>query len=154
MGNITFDPKATYVPPESRHQVEQQRLTQIPLHSRYHASPQILPGPPPIGDFLEPLLALRAMGLRMTGGGCRSVSPSALIQRLLSIGRRELNFKRMNLIPLGVSSLGLPYRQKLLQATLGGNRLWCSHGDIIPSLERCSPARPALQTWVRGATLS
>ena len=83
--------------------------------------------------FRERLLAPRAAaGLRMTGGGCSGVSRSALLQRLLSIGGRELNFKLMDLIPLGVSSLALRYRQKLLQATVGGNRLWCIHGDIIP----------------------
>jgi hypothetical protein len=73
---------------------------------------------------MERLLAPRAaVGLRMTGGGCRSVSPSALVERLLSIGGRELNFKLMDLIPLGVSSLALRYRQKLLQASAGGHSL-------------------------------
>ena len=50
----------------------------------------------------------------MTGGGCRGVSPSALLQRLLPIGRGELDFKLMDLIPLLVSALALRYRQKLL----------------------------------------
>ena len=77
----------------------------------------------------------------MTDGGCRAVSRSALLQRLLSIGGRELNFKLMDLIPLGVSPPALRYRQKLLQATVGGNRLWCIHGDIISPFDRCSPAR-------------
>jgi uncharacterized protein (DUF779 family) len=107
------------------------------LHSRYNASPQILPGPPLVVDFLERLLALRAaVGLRMTGGGCRGVSPSALVQRLLLIGGRELNFKLMDLIPLGVSSPALRYRQKLVQASAGGHRLWCVHGGIIPSFDK------------------
>jgi hypothetical protein len=111
------------------------------LHSHYDASPQILPGPPLVVDFLERLFSLRtAMGPRMTGGGCRSVSASALVQRLRSIGGRELNFKLMNLIPLGVSSPALRYREKLLQARAGGRRLWCGHGGIIPSFGKCSPA--------------
>jgi hypothetical protein len=42
---------------------------------------------------------------------------------------------------LGISSLALRYRQKLLQATVGGNRLWCIHGAIIPSFDKGSPAR-------------
>jgi len=92
--------------------------------------------------FRKRLLSLRAAaGLRMTDGGCNAVSLSALLQRLLSIGGRELDFKLMDLIPLGISSLTLRYRQQLLQATVGGNRWWCIHGEIIPSFNRCSPAK-------------
>jgi hypothetical protein len=105
-----------------------------------HASRQILLGSP-LGEFLERLLTLRAdAGPRMTGGG-RGVSPSALLRSLLAIGGGELDFKLMDLIPLGISSPALRYRQKFLQATVGRNRWWCIHGAIIPSLERCSPAR-------------
>jgi hypothetical protein len=50
----------------------------------------------------------------MNGGGYSGVSPSALLQRLLPIGGGELNFKLMDLIPLGISALALRYRQKLL----------------------------------------
>src|SRR5216684_2826717 len=103
------------------------------------ASRQILLGSP-LGKFLERLLTLRAAaGLRMTGGGYRGVSPSALLRSLLAIGGRELNFKLMDLIPLGISSLTLRYRQKFLQATTGRHRLWCRHGDIIPSFDRAAP---------------
>ena len=106
-----------------------------------HASRQILLWSP-LGEFLERLLTLRAAaGLRTTGGGYRGVSPSALLRSLLTIGGRELDFKLMDLIPLGISSLTLRYRQKLLQATVGGNRWWCIHGEIIPSFNRCSPAK-------------
>ena len=92
--------------------------------------------------FRKRLLSLRAAAwLRMTDGGCNAVSLSALLQRLLSIGGRELDFKLMDLIPLGVSPPALRYGQKLLQATVGGTRLWCIHGDIIPSFARGSPAR-------------
>lgn len=85
-----------------------------------HASRQVLLGSPLVVDLLERLLALRAaMGFRMTGGGCRGVSPSALLRRLLSIGRGELNFKLMDFIPLGIRSPALRYRQKLLQAAAG-----------------------------------
>ena len=105
-----------------------------------HASRQILLGSP-LGEFLERLLTLRAAaGLRMTGGGYRGVSPSALLRSLLAIGGRELDFKLMDLIPLGISSPTLRYRQKLLQATAGRHRLWCRHDDIISSFDRCSPA--------------
>src|SRR5450759_5005232 len=105
-----------------------------------HASRQILFGSPLV-DFLErPLGRGAAAGLRMTGGGYRGISPSALLQSLLAIGGRELNFKLMDLIPLGVSSPTLRYRQKFLQATAGRHRLWCMHGDIISSFGRCSPA--------------
>src|SRR4030095_1149915 len=92
-----------------------------------------------------------AMGPRMTGGSCRSVSPSALVQRLLSIGGRELNFKLMNLIPLGVSSPALRYREKLLQASAGGHRLWFGHGGIIPSFDSAvPPARGELAAVMLG----
>ena len=85
-----------------------------------HASRQILLGPPLVVDFLERLLTLRAgAGPRMTGGDCRGVSPSALLQRLFSIGRGELNLKLMDLLPLGVRSPALRYGQKLLQAAAG-----------------------------------
>jgi len=91
--------------------------------------------------FLERLLVLRAAtGSRLTGGACRGVSPSALLRSLLTIGGRELDFKLMDRIPLGISSLTLRYRQKFLQATAGRRRLWCMHGDIISSFGRCSPA--------------
>src|SRR5215831_14511545 len=101
-----------------------------------HASRQVLLGAPLV-EFRERLSALHAAaGPRMTGDCCSGVSPSALVQRLLSIGGRELNFKLMDLIPLGVSSLALRYRQKLLQASAGGHRLWCIHGAIISSLDK------------------
>ena len=102
-----------------------------------HASRQILFGSP-LGEFLERLLTLRAAaGLKMTGGGYRGVSPSALLRSLLAIGGRELDFKLMDLIPLSISALTLRYRQKLLQASAGGHRLWCVHGGIIPSFDKC-----------------
>jgi hypothetical protein len=50
----------------------------------------------------------------VTGGIGRGVSPSVLLQMLCPIGGGELNFKLMDLIPLGVSALALRYRQKLL----------------------------------------
>ncbi len=113
----------------------------LPTAFDYHASRQIRLGSP-LEEFGERLLALRAAArLRMTGGGYRGLSPSALLRSLLAIGGRELDFKLMDLIPLGISSPTLRYRQKFLQATAGRRRLWCIHGDIIPSLERCSPAR-------------
>src|SRR5208282_1154360 len=69
----------------------------------------------PLVRFLERLLALRAAtGPGSPGGGCGGVSPSALFQRLFPIGGGELNFKLMDLIPLGVSALALRYRQKVL----------------------------------------
>jgi len=105
-----------------------------------HASRQILFGSPLVG-FLERLLALRAAtGPRLTGGGYRGISRKALLRSLLAIGGRELDFKLVDLIPLGISSLTLRYRQKFLQATVGGNRWWCRHDDIMSSFGRCSRA--------------
>src|SRR5262249_31868965 len=63
-----------------------------------HASQQILLGAPLV-EFRERLLALHAAaGPRMSGDSCSGVSPSALLQSLLSIGGGELNFKLMDLI--------------------------------------------------------
>jgi hypothetical protein len=65
--------------------------------------------------FLERLLALRAAtGPRLIDGGCRGVSASALLQRLLPIGGGALDFKLMDLIPLLVGPLTLRYRQRFL----------------------------------------
>lgn len=112
-------------------------LRRLRLHSRYQASPHILAGPLLVVDFLECLAMRAAVGLRLTGGGCRGVSPSALAQRLLSIGGREGDFELMDFVPLGVSSPALWYCQKLLQASAGG-RLWSVHGGIIPSFDKCN----------------
>jgi hypothetical protein len=91
--------------------------------------------------FLERLLVLRtAAGPRLTGGGYRDVSPSALRRSRFAIAGRELDFKLMDLIPLGVSSLTLRYRQKFLQASAGRQRLWCIHDDIISSFGRSRTA--------------
>ncbi len=79
------------------------------------------------------------MGPGLTGGSCRSVPRSALVQGLLPIGGGELNFKLMDLIPLGVSALTLRYCQKFLQATAGRHLLWRIHAHIIPSFGRCIP---------------
>jgi hypothetical protein len=112
------------------------RLRQIPLDWRYQASPQILPGPLLV-DFLEQLLALRAaVRLTMTGGVCRGISPNALVHWFFSIRGREVNFKLMDLIPLGVGASALRYGQKLLQASAWGHRLRCVHDAIIPSFSR------------------
>jgi len=81
-----------------------------------HASRHILLGAPLGLNLLEPLPALRAAARpRMTGAGCRGISPSALLRRLLSIGRGQLDLKLMDLVPLGIRSLALRYRQERLQ---------------------------------------
>src|ERR1700746_2172466 len=114
----------------------------MPGAPRSHGSALVLPGPPLVVDFLERPLALRAaVGSRMAGGGSRDVSPGALVLRLRSIGGRELNFKLMDLVPLGVGSPTLRYRQKLLQASPGGHRLWCVHGGIIPLFRKICGSR-------------
>ena len=89
--------------------------------------------------FVEPPLALRAaMRLRVTGGRCAGILPNALVLWLLFIGGREVDFELMNLIPLGVGSPALRYRQKLLQASAWGHRLWFVHGGIISPRPRRS----------------
>jgi len=60
----------------------------------------------------------RPAGLRMTGGGCRGVSPGALRRNLLAIAEERL-IQAHGSHPLGISSLILRYRQKRLQTTRG-----------------------------------
>jgi hypothetical protein len=77
------------------------------------------------------------MGPGMTRGGCSRFPASALVRRLLSVGRGELDFKLMDLVPLGVGSPALRYREKLLQASPRRLRLWSVHGGIIPLFDTC-----------------
>ena len=64
---------------------------------------------------------------------CRGgVPPSAVLRCLLSIARSELDFKLIELIPLGFGSLPLRYREQFLQALTRGNGLLRGiHGGII-----------------------
>src|SRR5439155_8904376 len=62
------------------------------------------------------------------------VPPGALLRIVRSIARSELDFKLVELVPLSVGTLPLRYREQLLQALAGGNRLGPVHGGIIPSL--------------------
>jgi hypothetical protein len=82
-------------------------------------------------EFPEGLLAwCAATGLGMIPG-VGSVPPHALLRSLLSIARSELDFKLVDLIPLGFASLPFRYREELLQALTRGNRLRCIHGGIF-----------------------
>jgi hypothetical protein len=60
--------------------------------------------------------------------GHRGISPRALLRSLRSIARSELDFKLVDLVPLGFASLSLGNREKLLQALTRGNRLRFIHG--------------------------
>src|SRR6267378_5090834 len=62
--------------------------------------------------------------------------PPALVRSVLSIARSELDFELVQLVPLGVGALPLRYREQLLKALAGGNRLGPVHGGIIPSLRK------------------
>lgn len=108
-------------------------------HDDDPASRRFLLGSPLVG-LLERLLVLRAATRPgLTGGSCRGVPPSALVGGVLPICGGELNFKLMDLVPLGVSAFTLRYRQKLLQASAGRHLWWRIHSDIIPSFGRCVP---------------
>jgi hypothetical protein len=62
----------------------------------------------------------------------RGVPPGAMLRRLLPIARSELDFKLIELVPLGFGSLPLRYREQFLQALTGGNGLLRGiHGGII-----------------------
>ena len=64
--------------------------------------------------------------------GRGDVPPGALLRSLLPIARGELDFKLIDLVPLGFGSLPLRYREQLLQALTRGNGLLRGvHGGII-----------------------
>ena len=64
--------------------------------------------------------------------GVGHVPPGALVRSLLAIARGELDFKLVDLVPLGFGSLALRYREQLLQALTRGNGLLRRvHGGII-----------------------
>jgi hypothetical protein len=96
---------------------------------------------PAPGLFAEPasiLAVLAAAGPGIAGGG-RGVPPGAVLRILLAITRSELDFKLVELVPLSVGTLPLRYREQLLKALPGGNRLGPVHGGIIPSLPKNAP---------------
>src|SRR3979490_349191 len=86
------------------------------------------------GSIAEPAAVLpvgAAAGLGIARGD-RGVPPGTLPRRLLSIARGELDLELIELVPLGFGALSLRYREQLLQALTGGNRLgWRVHGGII-----------------------
>jgi hypothetical protein len=81
-------------------------------------------------ELPERLLALLAAAgpvTRVHGG----VPPGALVRSVLSIARSEPDLELVDLIPLRFGPLPLRYREELLQALAGGNRLRFVHGGII-----------------------
>jgi hypothetical protein len=98
--------------------------------------------------FLEWLLALcAATGPRLTGAGCRGVSPSPLLWRLLPIDGGELNFKLMDLfngrsLPGSAGSSRLDRGQR--DAPRMGERL--AKPDVKPDLILSNLALRALAT--------
>jgi hypothetical protein len=95
--------------------------------------------------LLARLLALRAPAWIGTTGGYRGAPPSAGLRCALSIAGSELDFKVVDLIPLGVGSLAFRYSKKLLQAITGKSRLRCIHVGIISSFDTGGRARPAYE---------
>jgi len=97
---------------------------------------QAISAPAP-GLLAEPASILPVWAAAGPGiaGVVRGVPPGALVRSVLSISRSELDFKLVELVPLSVGTLPLRYREQLLQALAGGNRLGPVHGGIIPSLQ-------------------
>lgn len=73
-------------------------------------------------------------------GGCIGVPPNALLRCALPISGSQHDFKLIEFIPLGFGALSVGDRQKLLQASTGGDRSWFIHGGIISSFGRDSLA--------------
>src|SRR5229473_2518194 len=92
---------------------------------------------PAPGSVAEPAAVLSvgaAAGLGIARGD-RGVPPGTLARRLLSIAQSELDLKLVDLVPLSVGSLPLRYREQLLQALTGRNRLRGRvHSGIIPDV--------------------
>ena len=82
------------------------------------------------------ILAVWAAAGPGIAGVVRGVPPGTLLRIVRSIARSELDFKLVELVPLSVSTLPLRYREQLLKALAGGNRLGPVHGGIIPSLRK------------------
>src|SRR5258706_4242620 len=92
---------------------------------------------PAPGPVAEPAAVLAVGAPAGLGIACvdRGVPPGTLPRSLLSIARSELDFKLVDLVPLSVGSLALPYREQLVQALTGGNGLGGRvHGGIIPDV--------------------
>src|SRR3989442_914905 len=92
---------------------------------------------PAPGFIAEPaaLLAVRVAAGPGVPRGRGSVPPGALLRCVLSIARSELDFKLIELVPLGFGSLPLRDREQFLQALTGGNGLLRGiHGGIIPDV--------------------
>src|SRR5256885_4137527 len=96
---------------------------------------------PASGLLAEPasILAVWTAAGPGVAGIVGSVPPGALVRIILPIARRELDFKLVELVPLSVGALPLRYREQLLKALAGGNRLGLVHGGIIPSLRKTPP---------------
>ena len=96
---------------------------------------------PAPGLLAEPASILPVLTTARPGiaGVVRRVPPGAVLRILLTIARGELDFKLIELVPLSIGALPLWYREQLLEALAGGNRLGPVHGDIIPSLRKMPP---------------
>src|SRR5207248_8178427 len=112
---------------------------------------------PAPGLLAEPasILPVRAAAGPGIAGIVRSVPPGALVRGILAIARGELDLKLVELVPLSVGTLPLRYREQLLKALAGGNRLGPVHGrhypivaknvpgGIKPVRDRVAPLRPS-----------
>jgi hypothetical protein len=88
---------------------------------------------PASGLLAEPasILPVRAAAGPWIARVVRGDPPAALLRSVLPIARSELDFKLVDLVPLGFGSLPLRYGEKLLQALSGRNRLRRIDGGII-----------------------
>src|SRR5260221_14473397 len=83
--------------------------------SRSRGAVRPAPSARALGLFAEPasiLAVWAAAGPGIAGGGL-GVPPGALLRSFLSIARGELDFKLVDLVPLGLGSLPLRYSDQL-----------------------------------------
>src|SRR6266852_3616568 len=105
-----------------------------PLSSGSRPAGNSAPATGPVAEPATVLAVGAAAGLGIARGD-RGVPPGTLPRRLLSIARSELDLKLVQLVPLSVGSLPLRYREQLLQALTGRNRLGGRvHSGIIPDV--------------------
>src|SRR5882762_2048156 len=95
---------------------------------------------PPPGLLAEPASILAVWAAAGPGiAGVVGRVPPALVRSVLSIARRELDCELVQLVPLGVGTLPLRYREQLLKALAGGNRLGPVHGRHYPIVAKNAP---------------
>ena len=90
-------------------------------------------------ELLERLSDLRARARFGRTAGHGTVARGGVSRSFLTVARGQLNFKFIELFPLGFRSLFLGYREKGSQALARGRPLRFIHGEIVPLFPEGTP---------------